>query len=166
MSQFILPRTGILAFMDDESREQLTGYGSLLPTVAGQVIIEEAREQTCLYVVLNGTFNVTTHVSGRDIPLDTVEGGDCFGEVAIFQPGPASATVTSAEAGQLWFMDVQNLQQFLLDWHHAGCALLFGINTILSRRLKRANAVIKANEIMPSFLSVRAKKRVESAKPE
>ena len=166
MPSFILPRTGILAFMDDESREQLTGYGSLLPTVAGQVVIGEGQEQTRLYVVLSGTFNVTTHVSNRDIPLDTVEEGDCFGEVSIFQPGPASATVTSAENGQLWFMEVQNLQQFLLDWHYAACALLFGINTILSRRLKRANTVIKVNEIMPSFLSVRSKKRIESPTPE
>jgi len=164
MAQYILPRTGILAFMDDESREQLTTYGNLVSTVAGQVLIEEGQDQTRLYLVISGTFDVTTHVSGRDIHLDKVGVGDCLGEVAVFQPGPASATVTCADAGQLWYMEVDHLQQFLLDWHHASCALLFGINTILSRRLKRANTVIKANEIMPNFLSVRAKKRVEGAK--
>lgn len=162
MSQFILPRTGILAFMDDESREQLNGYGLLLPTSAGQVIIQEGEPQTSLYVVIDGVFKVTVHASGRDVALDTVDPGDCFGEVAIFQPGPASATVTSVQNGQLWYTSVENLQQFLLDWPYAGCAIILGINTILTRRLKRANDVIKANEIVPSFLSVRAKKRVET----
>jgi CRP-like cAMP-binding protein len=161
MSQFILPRTGILAFMDDESREQLQGYGFLLPTSAGQVIIQEGEPQTSLYVVIAGVFNVTVHASGRDVALDTVGEGDCFGEVSIFQPGPASASVASSQNGQLWYMGVDNLQQYLLDWPYAGCAIILGINTILTRRLKRANAVIKANEIVPSFLSVRARKRVD-----
>ncbi|MDB4793628.1 cyclic nucleotide-binding domain-containing protein [Methylacidiphilales bacterium] len=159
MPQFIFPRIGILAFMDDESRELLNGYGSFLPTHAGQVIIQEGAPQTSLYIVMTGQYNVTVYAADRDIFLDTVEEGDCFGEVSIFQPGPASATVTSLHTGQLWYMGVENLQQYLYDWPYAGCALILGINTILSRRLKRANGVIKTNEIVPSFLSVRAKKR-------
>ena len=54
---------------------------------------------------------------------------------------------------------MEHLQQFLSDWPHAGCAAVLGINTILSRRLKRANGVIRSNQILPTFLSVRSKKR-------
>ena len=61
--------------------------------------------------------------------------------------------------GQLWHIDVEHLQNFLSDWPHAGCAAVLGINTILSRRLKRANAVIRSNQILPTFLSVRSRKR-------
>lgn len=165
MSQLILPRTGILSFMDDESREQLNRYGSVLMTQAGQVIIREGEPQTSLYIVISGVFNVTVQPAGHDVTLDTVEEGDCFGEISIFQPGPASATVTSLQAGQLWYMGVDNLQQYLYDWPFAGCAIILGINTILSRRLKRANAVIKANEIVPSFLSVRSRKRTNGTSP-
>ncbi len=125
-------------------------------------IIEEGKPQNCLYIVLMGSYHVTMKASGRDVSLDTVEKGDCFGEVSLFQPDMASATVTSNDKGQVWFMDVDHLQQFLLDWLHASCALILGINTILSRRLKRANSVIKANEIVPSFLSVRSRKRTET----
>jgi len=146
--------------MDDESREQLNSYGSILPTSAGQIIIQEGEPQTSLYVVIAGVFNVSVQTAGREVHLDTVGEGDCFGEVSIFQPGPASATVTSVKEGQLWYTGVDNLQQYLLDWPYAGCAIILGINTILTRRLKRANGVIRANEIVPSFLSVRAKKRV------
>jgi CRP-like cAMP-binding protein len=148
--------------MDDEFREQLTAYGSLLNTIPGQVIIEEGKPQNHLYIVMTGSYDVTTKASGREIHLDSVELGDCFGEVSLFQPDMASATVTVGKAGQLWFMDVEHLQQFLLDWPHASCALILGINTILSRRLKRANALIKANEIVPSFISVRGRKRPDA----
>ena len=160
----LLPRTGILIYMDDESREHLATYGSVLPTTPGQVIVQEGEPNTCLYVVLKGAFSVCAKVTGREVHLGDLGEGDCIGEVAIFQPGPASATVSSVDAGQLWYMDVEHLQQFLLDWPHSGCALVLGINTILSRRLKRANAVIRSNEIVPSFLSVRSRKRAEGAK--
>lgn len=164
MPQVILPRIGILAFMDDESREQFASYGTLVSTVPGQVIIREGDANIHLYVVLSGAFNISTMATGREVHLDTLNEGDCIGEVAVFQPGTASATVTSAEAGQLWSIDVEHLQQFLFDWPHSGCAAVLGINTILSRRLKRANAVIRANEIVPSFLCVRNKKRTEGVK--
>lgn len=161
MSEFTLPRTGILSFMDDEAREQFAVYGSILQTTPGQVIIQEGDANLNLYIVLDGAFGIVTQVTGHEVPLDTVGPGDCLGEVAVFQPGLASATVTSMEAGQLWFIDVEHLQQFLLEWPHYGCAAVLGINTILSRRLKRANAVIRSNEIVPDFLSVRSRKRAE-----
>jgi CRP-like cAMP-binding protein len=162
MTDFTLPRTGILSFLDDESRELLAGYGAVRATAAGEVIIKEAQPQTFLYVVISGVYTVSTKAAGREVQLDTVEEGDCFGEVSLFQPGPASATVTGTQPGKLWSMESEQLQQFLFDTPQAGCALILGINTILSRRLKRANAVIRANEIVPAFLSVRSRKRADA----
>ena len=162
MSDFILPRSGILAFMDDESREQFASYGSVEQTAPGQVIINEGDANMNLYIILGGTFKITTKATGQEVPLAVVGAGDCLGEIAVFEPGTASATVTCDEAGQLWHINAQNLQQFLIDWPHAGCAAVLGINTILSRRLKRANAVIRSHQILPTFLSVRTRKRADT----
>jgi CRP-like cAMP-binding protein len=159
MSELILPRTGILSFMDDESRERFATYGIVEPIAPGQIVIREGESNLNLYIVLSGTFKICTHATGHEVHLDDVGPGDCLGEVAVFQPGVTSATVTCTTAGQLWHIDVEHLQQFLSDWPHAGCAAVLGINTILSRRLKRANTVIRSNQILPTFLSVRNKKR-------
>jgi CRP-like cAMP-binding protein len=164
MSQIILPGTGILSFLDDEAREKLSSYGNLVVTIGGQVLIREGDVQSQLYIVLSGQFNITTQVQGKDVHLDVVGQGDCLGEVAIFTPDRASATVTSLEVGQLWAIDAVALQEFLLDWPSYGCAAILGINIILSRRLKRANAMIRAHEIVPAFLSVRAQKRAPTGK--
>jgi len=161
MSAYILPRTGILSYLDDEAREQLTTYGKIMHTPPGQMVIEDGAQQICLYLILEGTYRVTKKAGDHEIHLDTLQVGECFGEVAIFMPGNATASVTSEGTGQLWYMDVEHLQQFLLDWPHPGCGLILAINTILSRRLKRANGVIKTNAIVPSFLSVRSRKRNE-----
>lgn len=150
--------------MDDESRRQFASYGHLVSTAPGQVLIREGEVNTHLYIVLSGTFNITIHALENEAHLDTVGPGDCLGEVAIFHPDRASATATSLQAGQLWTIDVDALQQFLLDWPSCGCAAILGINIMLSRRLKRANAVIRSNEIVPGFLSVRSQKRIAGAK--
>jgi CRP-like cAMP-binding protein len=162
MPEFNLPRAGILAFMDDEARERFGTYGSVEQTTPGQVILREGEANLNLYVVLSGNYKISTFATGQEVHLDDVGPGDCLGEVAVFQPGLTSATVTCTQPGQLWHIDVQNLQQFLTDWPHAGCAAVLGINTILSRRLKRANSVIRSHQIVPTFLSVRNKKRAEN----
>ena len=72
MSSPILPRTGILSFMDDESREQLASYGSMITTAPGDVIIKEGEPNVNLYIVLGGKFNITTHSTGREVHLDVV----------------------------------------------------------------------------------------------
>jgi len=159
MSELILPRTGILAFMDDEARERFASYGVVEQITPGQVVIREGEQNFNLYVVLSGSFTICTHATGQEVHLDDVGAGDCLGEVAVFQPGVTSATVTCTQPGQLWHIDVGNLQQFLTDWPHAGCAAVLGINTLLSRRLKRANSVIRSHQILPTFLSIRSKKR-------
>ena len=166
MSQVTLPRTGILAFMDDEARERLEKYGSVIATTAGQVLIREGDVNTKLYIVISGMFNVSTTAKGKDVHLDTVCEGDCLGEIAIFHPNNASATVTSLMVGKLWVIDAAALQKFLLEWSSDGCAAVLGINIILSRRLKRANFLIRSNEIVPSFLSVRSQKHATEKLPQ
>jgi len=164
MSQVLLPRIGILSFMDDESRGQLASYGNVVSTAPGQVILREGEANTNLYVVVSGTFDISTKAPMREVHLDTVGEGDCLGEVAVFQPGVTSATVTSAGDGRLWFIEADAFQQFLIDWPYGGCAVVLGINIMLSRRLRRANAVIRVNKIVPGFLSVRSQKRAVGGK--
>jgi len=164
MSSIILPRSGILAFMDDDSRRQFATYGTQMTTTPAQVIISEGEINRNLYIILSGTFNITTEALGKPVHLDTVGAGDCLGEVAIFNPDRASATVTSMQDGRLWSIGADALQEFLLDWPGSGCAAILGINIILSRRLKRANTVIRSSEIVPGFISVRSHKRVAGRK--
>ena len=65
--------------------------------------------------------------------------------------------------GRLWTIDASALQDFLYACPEYGCAALLGIDIILSRRLRRTNEVIRQNEIVPGFLSVRAKRRAATA---
>jgi CRP-like cAMP-binding protein len=162
MSSAVLSRTGVLSYLDDEARQQLAAYGSVTPIEPGQVLIREGEVNRRLYVILSGIFCVSTKAVGSEVELDTVGAGDCLGEVAIFHPDQGSATVTCREAGQIWSIDATQLQEFLTASPEHGCALILGINILLSRRLKRANEVIRFHEIIPVFLNVRTRKRASA----
>ena len=159
MPNVTLPRLGILAFMDDEYRIALAGFGRELATEPKQVLLTQGVDSRTLYLVLAGTFVVSVKTPGGESTLDTVGKGDCLGEISLFEPGPASATATSSDKGKLWAIDSDALQRFLQEYPLAGCALILGINTLLSRRLRKATSVIKVGEIVPSFLSVRSRHR-------
>jgi CRP-like cAMP-binding protein len=164
MSSPVLSRIGILSYLDDEARQQLAGYGHVTTIEPGQVLISEGNVNRRLYVILSGIFAVATKALGSEVQLDTVGPGDCLGEVAIFHPDQASATVTCREAGEIWSIDATQLQEFLTASPEYGCALILGINIILSRRLKRANEVIRFHQIVPVFLTVRTSRRPVTAK--
>jgi CRP-like cAMP-binding protein len=149
--------------MDDDARAQFASYGGIVTTAAGEVLMRQDEVNHHLFVVLSGTFNIYCEVTGHQVLLDTVSMGDCLGEVAIFTPDKASATVKSLQNGRLWAIDADSLQDFLYAWPDYGCAALLGIDIILSRRLRRTNEVIRQNEIVPGFLSVRAKRRAATA---
>ena len=65
MSQVILPRLGILTFMDDEYRGQLATFGRIVATEEKQVILREGEPSRTLYVVLAGSFIITGGRPGR-----------------------------------------------------------------------------------------------------
>lgn len=153
--------------MDDEAREQFAAYGKTVKTKPNEVLIREGAVSARLYIVVSGHFHVSTEIEGKEVRLDTVGPGDCLGEVALFTPDRASATVTTDSAGpggELWLIDADALQQFLVDYPGPGCAAILGINVILSRRLKRAHDVLRTHEIVPGFIAVRAKQRAETGK--
>lgn len=163
MVDIALPRLGPSVYLDEEALAVLSGYGVSHTFPKETVIIRQDERQINLYIVLSGRLEVITTVNGREVRLAELVLGDCFGEVAIFEPGTASATVRAMEDSQLWYTDVDHLQTFLQEYPHAGCGLILGINTILSQRLQQANKLIKTSQIVPGFLSVRSRRAVAAS---
>lgn len=155
-----LPPEGILSNLDEESLVVLSSYGIEHPFNPGDIIIRQGDEQQCLFVVVDGSLQVFTLVNDAEVVLAEIGPGESLGELSIFEPGPASATVRALSPGILWYMDVDRLQAYLEEQPQAACALIMGINQLISRRLRHANETIKSNQIVPGFLSVRARKKI------
>lgn len=98
----------------------------------GDVLFTVGETGDCMYVVRDGT--VTIHAEG--LPIEEVGPGGIFGELALIDSAPRSATAIAATACELV---VLNERAFLF---HVSQTPFFALNVmrVLSERLRRASA--------------------------
>lgn len=142
-----LPPVGIVAEMDPEDRALLGNYGEFLPVQAGQLLINAGDAQEFLYVVISGLLHVTIQVEGRMKLLARVEGGETLGEVNVFDPATASASVTAQEFSQIWKANRADIDEFVKAYPEAGANLLKGIITVMCRRIRNMNEKVADTEV-------------------
>lgn len=134
-----LPALGILEPLGDEDRDILSGYGEFRPVQPGQHLIEEGMNQTGLYFVISGKLHATALRGGHKVLLGAVATGETVGEINLFDPSAASATVTAVEFSQVWFIDSKSLEAYINSYPRAAAWLLIGVATTIARRLRAVN---------------------------
>lgn len=142
-----LPPVGIVAEMDPADRALLGNYGEFLPVQAGQLLINAGDDQEYLYLVISGLLHVTIQVDGRMKLLARVESGESLGEVNVFDPEKASASVTAQEFSQIWKANRADIDAFVEAYPEAGANLYKGIVTVMCRRIRNMNEKIADTDV-------------------
>ena len=149
MSNANLPEMGFATDVDIEERTQLGNFGEFISLADGEVLIDEGHTQDALFMVISGTFHVQTVVTGRPVLLGTLKTGDTVGEINMFDPGNASASVVSKSFSEIWRIDRARLEQYLEAHPRTAARLLVNVATQLSKRLRKTNEkVAMAREAM------------------
>jgi CRP-like cAMP-binding protein len=149
MSNAILPEMGFATDFDIEERTQLGNFGEFISLADGEFLIDEGHTQDALFMVISGTFHVQTVVTGRPVLLGTLKTGDTVGEINMFDPGNASASVVSKSFSEIWRIDRARLEQYLEAHPRTAARLLVNVATQLSKRLRKTNEkVAMAREAM------------------
>lgn len=141
-----IPRLGILNGMADEDRALLGDYGEFLPAHPKQQIIMGGKPQDSLFFVISGVLHVHMEVDGREKLISRVEAGETLGEVNVFDPAVASASVTAQEFSQIWRANREDIEAFVAAYPKAGCDLLAGILACMSQRIRRMNERLSDHE--------------------
>jgi len=127
----------------------MAAYGRYDKVAPGTVIIKEGEGQDRFYVVVAGKLAISALASGQEVPLSVAEVGECIGEVSLLEPGAASATVKVVEPATLWSMNLDDLRNYLGEHAGGGGALLMGMASCLSQRLRQANQLIAKHRVVP-----------------
>jgi hypothetical protein len=140
LSKPSLPVFSWIGHLKDDDRELLSSYGEFFPGHPGTVIIEEGAPQTEVFVVISGKLQVhAMQDDGVARLLAEVGPGETLGEISLFTPGAATATVIATEFTQLWRIKDSDLLQFMTDNPGAGNVLLRTLATILAQRLRQVD---------------------------
>jgi len=85
-----------LGILSDRDIDWMIATGTRQAVPAGRVLIEEGRDVTAIYVVLDGALSVSvTALGGQEIAR--LRSGEIVGEMSFVDARPPSATVTAAE---------------------------------------------------------------------
>jgi CRP-like cAMP-binding protein len=140
LSKPTLPTFSWIGHLKEDDRDLLSSYGEFFPGHPGTVIIEEGAMQTEVFVVISGKLEV--HAKQEDGSVALLAGigpGETLGEISLFSPGPAAASVTAVEFSQLWRIADTSLMEFMEENPGAGNLLLRTLATILAQRLRQMN---------------------------
>jgi CRP-like cAMP-binding protein len=99
------------------------------------MIFEENAVPHHLYLVLEGKVEVFRRVNDSDHSLAYLGEKECFGEMAILDDHPRSASVRAAEATTVLKIDRESFRELILERPQ----IAFAIFQILSGRLRHQN---------------------------
>jgi MFS family permease len=102
-----LARVPIFAGLPPAAMERAERRASIVPVVAGQVIIRQGEEADRFYVIADGTVEVTQAPAGGGAPavLRRMGEGEVFGEIGLLTGVPRTATVIATAPGTLLALD-------------------------------------------------------------
>lgn len=131
-----LPAIGFLVDVEASHRAFLASYGRFVRPISGEILIEEGKSQNSLYLVLSGMLHVVTHATERPILVAQLGAGDSLGEINIFDPASASATVIARSECLIWHLSAEELDSFFEADPVAGLSFTRGLLKVSSQRIR------------------------------
>ncbi|MEK7388892.1 MAG: cyclic nucleotide-binding domain-containing protein [Elusimicrobiota bacterium] len=107
----------------------------------GEVIFEEGDIGRALFILKSGAVDLTrAGAQGAAAPLYSLKAGEFFGEMALLESLPRTATATATEKSQLLLLHRSKLESLLSTEPRIGVTIMSHLARLLSARLRRMNA--------------------------
>jgi len=129
----------LLARLPDADLAALASRGNERSFDAGAVVFREGERGDALHVVMLGRVRISVaSPEGSEATLGFIDAGDCFGDLAIFDGGPRTATATAVTATKTFVVTRDDFMAWVAERPTAAIALL----ETLARRLRRTDEEI------------------------
>lgn len=106
---------------------------------AGEVLFSEGEPGETMYVLQSGAVRITKSVKGEDKTLAILGPGEFFGELAILNDKPRSATAIVEEPSQVLVLGARTFEQMVVSNAEIAVRMI----KRLARRLDSANELIE-----------------------
>jgi CRP-like cAMP-binding protein len=137
--------------LEEEDRRLLSDYGEFLPIQEGDTLIMEGADHDALVFLISGLLHVVTDNNSTRVLLARVQPGESIGEVNLFDPAKASASVIAKTFSQVWRARRADLEDFLAAYPEAAGRLMIGLLAEMSKRLRNMNAKLSTTELQSAL---------------
>jgi len=122
---------------------------------AGETIFFQGQAGTGVYLIYSGKVEISAAREGIALKLATLEKGAFFGELALFQDEPRSATAIAVEDCVLLGFFQPELKNLVETKPKIGNEIVMNFSKILAERLRNTNDTLE----LAYFRSTLAKKK-------
>ena len=138
----------VLAGLSDAELALLSGRLRRAHYKPGEVVIRQGDRDRSLYIVAGGTTTVRVHVAGTDrqVRLASYARGTIFGEMALLDRQPRSATVTAEGEVVCYVLSEEAFEALIAEHPLIAVRLLTNVARELSVRLRHATRMISELE--------------------
>jgi len=102
-------------------------------------IIRQGQQHAALFLVADGMLHVHRRAERSDVFLGRIEKGSFFGEIGLFDPGPATATIRAMSNTTLFEISRENFETLIDQQPALGCKILKAMMNEMARRLRRVD---------------------------
>ena len=145
-----LKTASLLKGLTDSQLKKLWDAGESKTIKAGDTIIREGEVGDTMYVLFEGTVEVSqvlvlrlgnASIAEKDKTLIRLEGTarPCFGEMSLLEDAERSDTITALTDCQVFVIDRRSFDRLAAEDPVMGTILLRSIAVVLSGRLRKAN---------------------------
>ncbi|MFO1431784.1 MAG: cyclic nucleotide-binding domain-containing protein [Candidatus Competibacteraceae bacterium] len=171
----ILSDATVTRGLEPADLEQLLQRATVDIVPQGRIVLAEGQHSDALYVVLSGclkvmllTANRKNHVNRvRNIALNTLSPGDCFGEYSLIDSEPVSASIMAAEPSLLLKITKTTFDTTLAVNDRLAKIIYRNLLHILVRRLRKKDQALDLNlDVLEQMQSMISAGRMESPPPQ
>jgi CRP/FNR family cyclic AMP-dependent transcriptional regulator len=132
-----------IPFLRELSDEEIQMFSSLLSTrmcKSGERILEEGVAPDAFYIVCDGVVHVRRRANTREMLMGRIGAGGFFGEVNLFDPGVATASIISMQQSRLAVISYEKFREFMENNTRAGYRISSALMKEMAQRLRATNA--------------------------
>lgn len=105
----------------------------------GEVVFRQGDPGDTMFIIQSGAVEVSRSEKGKEVVLALLERGDFFGEMALLDNDPRSATVKTIQRSRLLPLTRQTILSRVKD----NPAVLMQVLTTLSLRIEKTNRMLR-----------------------
>jgi CRP-like cAMP-binding protein len=125
------------------SEEELRTFGNLLLSreiAPKERIIEEGTPVKNFSIVTDGVVHIRRLAGKRELLLGRLGPGGFFGEINLFDPGVATASIYAMKPTTLAYLDYEGFHKFMEENPTVGYKIVSAMMTEMARRLRQTSA--------------------------